>query len=588
MLQVIRSCICAFLLCASAFAANTVYVSSAGSGTTSGADCSNTKAASYFNTSGNWSGSPTGVQIGPDTTVHVTGTFSGGTNASAALTFQGSGTSGHPVTLLADSCAGTPDFTASYWGINGAIYTNGQSYLVIDGGGTGDAGAIPTTFSSVGVIENTTNGSALANKASSKCINIPSGSTITIQNWYCHNIYQRSGTADDGATYGLDDTTVNCLYFGATSAIDTITVTNNTFTNAGWCINEIGGTTAKISHNDFSGMEHSVIVAPTTLYIYNNHFHDSGIWDSSAVSIPYHHDFVHCYAGSSGHTQTFYYYNNQADGATGLNYTDAGVGQFNQVLFVEGNGSGTTCMLAGGTAYVFNNVGVIAHTAPGDIYLTGNSTTGDSGDLVVNNTTIGPSAAPTSGGSAIGINIQASKTATVANNADGTYATLVGGTQSATFTQWDYNFYMNTSGGNSWDTASINCGASACDTSTFSTWKTGKCTGSANTCDQHGGANTGSSTYLGLDTGCVAGSLSDPCAPQVGSPLIGAGVNLYSTCNGQPNPGLGALCFDAAGVARPTLRHGTWEPISIVPATNGPEGLLPGTSLLRGSSVIIQ
>jgi len=37
---------------------------------------------------------------------------------------------------------------------------------------------------------------------------------------------------------------------------------------------------------------------------------------------------------------------------------------------------------------------------------------------------------------------------------------------------------------------------------------------------------------------------------QAGSPAIRTGANLYSTCNGQPNPGLGALCFDFAGNVR--------------------------------------
>ena len=74
----------------------------------------------------------------------------------------------------------------------------------------------------------------------------------------------------------------------------------------------------------------------------------------------------------------------------------------------------------------------------------------------------------------------------------------------------------------------------------------------------------------------------------LGSGAIGAGTNLYSTCNGQPNPGLGALCFDAAGVARPSSAAWDIGAYQYVPATNGPEGLLPGTSLLRGSSVIIQ
>jgi hypothetical protein len=42
-----------------------------------------------------------------------------------------------------------------------------------------------------------------------------------------------------------------------------------------------------------------------------------------------------------------------------------------------------------------------------------------------------------------------------------------------------------------------------------------------------------------------------------GSAAIGAGANLYSVCSGNPNPGLGALCYDAAGNARPTT--GAWD-----------------------------
>jgi hypothetical protein len=38
--------------------------------------------------------------------------------------------------------------------------------------------------------------------------------------------------------------------------------------------------------------------------------------------------------------------------------------------------------------------------------------------------------------------------------------------------------------------------------------------------------------------------------PPAGSPVLGAGANLYSICNGQANPGLGALCYDKVGTAR--------------------------------------
>lgn len=49
---------------------------------------------------------------------------------------------------------------------------------------------------------------------------------------------------------------------------------------------------------------------------------------------------------------------------------------------------------------------------------------------------------------------------------------------------------------------------------------------------------------------------SDGTLPST-SPARGAGTNLYSMCNGQPNPGLGALCYDAAGNAR--LASGAWD-----------------------------
>jgi hypothetical protein len=52
-------------------------------------------------------------------------------------------------------------------------------------------------------------------------------------------------------------------------------------------------------------------------------------------------------------------------------------------------------------------------------------------------------------------------------------------------------------------------------------------------------------------------NLTTSFVPNSGSPVIGAGKNLYSICNGQPNPGLGALCSDAAGLARPST--GGWD-----------------------------
>jgi hypothetical protein len=75
----------------------------------------------------------------------------------------------------------------------------------------------------------------------------------------------------------------------------------------------------------------------------------------------------------------------------------------------------------------------------------------------------------------------------------------------------------------------------------FSGWK--NCVGGA------GDANSSAQSTIGVST--TTG------IPNAGSPVIAAGTNLYSLCNGQANPGLGALCLDAVGVARPS--SGAWD-----------------------------
>jgi len=119
-----------------------VYIAQSSAGSADGTSCANAYAVTFFNTSGNWgSGSS---QIGPGTTVHLCGTFTFSAGATA-LTFNGSGTSGNPITLLWESGAvlQAPYFSAATFGING----NGASYVVINGGTNG-------------VIQNTANGTS--------------------------------------------------------------------------------------------------------------------------------------------------------------------------------------------------------------------------------------------------------------------------------------------------------------------------------------------------------------------------------------------------------------------------------------------
>src|SRR5256885_14333933 len=139
----------AFLFVAISAKANAVYISQAGGG--AGTSCTSAKDPTYFNTSGNWTtGTPTGIQIGPGTTVHLCGTFTGGAGATL-LNFQGSGNSTNSIVLLFEPNA---VLTAPYWASGnggspggGAINIGGHAYVIIDGGTNG-------------IIQNTDNGSS--------------------------------------------------------------------------------------------------------------------------------------------------------------------------------------------------------------------------------------------------------------------------------------------------------------------------------------------------------------------------------------------------------------------------------------------
>jgi hypothetical protein len=107
-----------------------VYIAQTAKGASTGVDCANAYAGTFFNTAGNWGSGAS--QIGPVTVVHLCGTWTGG-GASTLLTFQGSGASGHPITLLFEPGA---VMQPNYCSSNGCINLNAQSYLVIDGGQT--------------------------------------------------------------------------------------------------------------------------------------------------------------------------------------------------------------------------------------------------------------------------------------------------------------------------------------------------------------------------------------------------------------------------------------------------------------------
>jgi hypothetical protein len=221
----------------------------------------------------------------------------------------------------------------------------------------------------------------------------------------------------------------------------------------------------------------------------------------------------------------------------------------NAFVFLEGSGSSSSCFVPNATgAYIFNNVGAAGGMAASYFEVDGNSSGNANGNiqnlLVANNTIIGNQPADTGSVGAMAFNY--ANNLTFKNNALAGLPPLIA--QNSAFVT-----YTGNPDNDFWETcsASLTCfAANGVSSSSFATWQAG-----GN--DVHGGANTGSTTYFGLNPNCTAGSVGQNCAPTAGSPLIQAGTNLYSTCNGQPNPGLGALCYDITGVARP--KSGPWD-----------------------------
>jgi hypothetical protein len=191
------------LLFPSLSSAADIYVAQNASGGNTGADCANAHSAAWFNTSANW-GTAAG-QIGPGTTVHLCGTFTGTAN-STMLTVQGSGSAGNPVKILFEANA---QLTSPAWSGNGAIACTGFNYITIDGGTNG---IIP-------------NGTGLANSVASAGIVFDHCQHTEVRNLTIKKMYIHSGTGSDGGgTGGIN-------YFDNSGTSDFISLHDNTITD---------------------------------------------------------------------------------------------------------------------------------------------------------------------------------------------------------------------------------------------------------------------------------------------------------------------------------------------------------------------
>jgi hypothetical protein len=475
---------------------------------------------------------------------YICGTITCANNTTTAFAFQSSGTSGSPLQLNFDTGA---VLTCPAWvgssspGQGGAINTNGQSYITINGGPTcGWSSATLAVTACNGSIVNTANGTGLTYAINTAGIGILGATAhLLIENIDCHNMYQyTAGSGDNDGNY----TGQNCVSIDYTNHAQTdITIKNFIFHDAGWLINSGYDGITIGPGGEMYNADHDTANAAVHAYIFNNHMHGWKLWDNGSN---FHHDGDHCYATSAGASTVQYVYNNQYD-------DDGSVTGMNAYVFMEGNGSGTSCFVnsATGGAYIFNNVGVGSGLTAADIYVIGNGSGSNTNNianlLFANNTMIGNQ--PTDTGANGAMAFAQANNFQYYNNAVGGLPPLIA--QKSNFVNYlanpDYNFWENASvsGAAAYQANGVSSGS-------FATWQ-------ARGNDAHGGALLTSTTYFGLNSACVSGSLAANCAPVVGSPLIAAGKNLTSICSGQPNPGLGALCFDIQGNARPST--GAWD-----------------------------
>ena len=520
-------------------ASNAVYIAQASAGGDNGTSCLNSYAITYFNTSGNWSGSPTGTQIGPGTTVHLCGAIT------SELSFSGGGSSGSVITIVFETGASI-QITPGCDG-NGCVNLGAYSYILIDGGANRPCGWNVATNVSEGScngqIENMLYGSSdgvcpggtcTTQATTGNLIQGTGGSNIEIRNLqvgpsYIHTSTGNSGN-DTGGTQGI------ALTNGSNWNIH-----DNKLHDASW--HEVlaytgGGAygTWAITNNEMYNNSHMVAVAGADSSALNgmtmtgNYTHDMGNWDTSGDA--WHANAIHTYGDTTSTLTNQTIANNIMGGNPGADMTSQ--------IFSESQKTGSVSNIS-----VYNNLLYAVGGLQGGerLFL---FTQCDSNCLLVNNTLYGNS-------SVNGTCLYFTGTYhwTVENNAVGG-CNLQAYTSGALGGTYNYNAYFR---GN----ALLNIfDCNGTQTNTWSDWQACSSEGSNSL------HNLNNSTGLGLDAAYV---------PKSGSPLPGAGTNLAGL-------GITALDSDLAGNPRPN--SGAWDigAYNYIP----PAGYLSG-AFLSGSTV---
>lgn len=377
-----------------------VYIAQTPAGTQDGSSCANAHGVPFFNTAGNWGAGV--AQIGPDTTVHLCGTFIGG-NATTFLQFQGSGTSGHVVTILFETGASLkPNYCAN------CIDLNGQSYILINGGTTCGETSHWTTTSCNGTIQNQLAGSTgatcpggacstFSGSVSSVAIGDPAGNAtnVEVENLYVQMFVRLASDLSDA---GMATAAVVDHYTASSFKVHNMIIHG---VAKAFVISFSGG--ASGTYTDFEMYNSNVSSQCWAMGIGANSsgshinqvlFHDNEVsdWDEWAPANT---------SGNVCHTNGTMWFN--GDGSN--TYSDRSIGDSTSGIYnnymhgsLTGNTSGGTsasgylsCQDQCGAVPVFNNIIIDTTTGSsnggGGIYFNG---PGGGGQQVFNNTIVRP------------------------------------------------------------------------------------------------------------------------------------------------------------------------------------------------------
>ena len=526
-MQIKRLILIIALLCAPALA-TTRYIAQT-AGTFSGGTACNghtTISAATFNTTTNTAGDVN----------YVCGTITSAGNTNV-LTVLGSGTSSLPITLKFDTGASLQSpYCPTSGNSNGCLLlsttTSPQSFILVDGGTPCGWNTATNTSEGAcnGFIEATASGSGLANNdGDSNGIEALACTGCEVRNLGIYNMYVlNTGQTDTGADY----THENFITFSGTN----FKLHDCQMHDAAWGVMYYatnGESGMQMYNNEIYNVSHAVYFSDVTAgvtasngYIYGNYWHGFDKWNNTSDN--YHIEGLHSSSNNTSSSFTgLYLYNNlivddstNMYGAVYLSTTTSALSYVNQ-------------------AHIFNNL-IVLNAAIGEygMVLTGNA------NSAYNNTVINLNAGNTGGGISWSDITANGYTFTYKNNLiQGFYMMIQdddSGSEGGKITS-DYNAYSQ-------------CPASGTpEGSCFQAYIPG---GASNwsTFVTDSGETHSINSGLFLSTTCCSGTfgLNSSYAPQSTSAVRSAGANLYSTCNGQPNPGLGALCSDYLGVARPT------------------------------------